>query len=352
MTKVGICGFGGLGHVHGNTLWKLKDVQVVAVCDIRPEMLEAKKVEINIATEQSQFDIRACHTYTDFRKMLRKEKLDVLVTALPTDLHAKYAVMAMDAGCHVFSEKPMAISVPECDRMIEARDRNRRQLAIGQCLRFWPEYIAFREAIRGGAYGRLLSLTMQRFGSYPQWTSFDWMMDANRSGGAMLDLHLHDVDWVVHALGAPARISAVGRPGRTGGIDDMTTVWEYAAGPVVTMQSSWMAWGFTMNFRAYFESGMMEYGFPPVAGLTFVRHGSKERETLKIEDGNGYEREMRYFLDCVAGLHANETCSAESTRESILRVAQEFEAIRKGRPVFPEKADALGKRRTKWRVPA
>jgi predicted dehydrogenase len=328
MIRAGLCGYGGLGHLHANGLSRVKDVQLVAVCDKRPEQLKAKVVETNLGAAKPEFDIAAARTYTDFREMLAAEKLDVLVTALPTDLHAPYAILAMEAGCHVFSEKPMALRVEECDRMIAVRNRTRRQLMIGQCLRFFPAYEALRETVQDGRYGKLLSLSMERIGGYPRWSSENWFMDHRRSGGTILDLHLHDVDWVYYALGKPAAIQAAGRVGDTGGVDDVTSVWEYRNGPLVSFRSSWLYAGFTMSFRALFEKAVLEMGFAPDPGLFVHEHATGKRTKVELPDVSGYQLELEYFLDCVRGRQTNTKCSAESTRNSIRLVMLEKEAIR------------------------
>jgi predicted dehydrogenase len=333
MMRIGLCGFGGLGHVHANALCRLPDVKIVAVCDIHPERLAAAEVATNLPGAPASFDIRSAATYTDFRTLLKRERPDVVVTALPTDIHAEYAILAMKAGCHVFSEKPMALTVAECDRMIRARDRYRRELMIGQCLRFWPEYEALLKAMRSGEYGRLRSLSMERLGNYGNWGADNWFNDHHRSGGAILDLHLHDVDWAIHALGRPASIFAAGQVGQSGGIDDVTAVWTYANGPTVTMRSTWMYQGFTMNFRALFERGVLQFGIPPNAAL--CRKVGADITALPLDGNgeNGYAREIRYFLDCAAGRQTNTQCPGESTRESVQMVYEEHRSIRTGRVV-------------------
>ena len=348
MIKAGVVGYGGLGHVHANGLHRVPDVQIVAVCDKRPEQLTAKEVAINVQTGGGDFDVSTARTYTDYRAMLAKESLDVMVLALPTDLHAEYAILAMEAGCHAFGEKPMALTTAQCDRMIAARDRTGRQLQIAQCLRFWPEYIALREAIETGTYGRLLSLTMERIGAYAGWASENWFNDHRRSGGAIHDLHLHDVDWAFHALGKPTSLVAAGRVGHTGGIDDVTALWDYADGPRVTMRASWMYTGFTMNYRAMFEKAVFDFGIPPEPDLHIFDHATKIRTKVALEPANAYQRELEYFLDCVRGKHRNTRCTAESTRDSVRLVELERESIAKQKRLKP--TGLLSRRRdTPWK---
>jgi predicted dehydrogenase len=338
MIRAGLCGFGGMGHLHANNLWQMKDVKVVAVCDIRPEQLAAKDITTNLGASQGEFDIRTCHTYTDFQEMLKREKLDVAVLPLPTYLHADYAILAMNAGCHVFTEKPMALTVADCDRMLQARDRNRRELLVGQVLRFWPEYEFLLDAIRQRTYGPLISLSMERIGAYASWSKDNWFNDHKLSGGAILDLHLHDADWAFHALGLPTDIHASGRIGQTGGVDDITAVWDYADGPLVTMRGSWMYTGFAMNFRAIFDNAVIEFGLPSGGTFRLLKRGVPEPTPLTVSAESGYVKEMQYLFDCVAGRHANELCAGESTRDSVRLVWQEKKAITSRKRVKPASA--------------
>lgn len=323
--RVAICGYGGLGRVHTGSIVGMDDVEIVAVCDIDPAKLKPVEIKTNLANSGPVFDISQCHGYTQFRTMLRRETLDAVVMALPTDLHAHYAILAMKAGLHVFGEKPMALTPKQCDRMIAARDASKVQLQIGQCLRFWPEYEALRLAIQNQTYGRLESLVMSRISGYCTWS--DWFNDGKRSGGAILDLHLHDVDWAQYALGQPKAILAAGTTGRSGAIDDVTALWRYEDS-VVTLRGSWKYQAFAMSFQAYFENGAMEFGMHPDPALRVKVAGRADFEKAALPlQGNGYVNELRYFFDSIQGKVTNTTCTAESTRRSVELVMLENKSI-------------------------
>ncbi len=329
--RAGICGLGGLGRAHASNIVNFPDVELVSVCDIDKAKLEPQEIKTNLDLKLTPFDIRKCRTYTDMAKMLADEKLDILVTALPTDLHAEIAIQAMEAGCHVFSEKPMALSYRESKKMIKAAKKNKRQLMVGQCLRFWPEYMKLLEAVEKKTYGRLLSLTMTRIGGYSSWGG-SWFNNHKQSGGAILDLHLHDVDWVWHALGKPTTIFASGLQGKTGGIDDVTAVWEYKDCNV-TIRGSWMYQGFCMNFQAFFEDAAIDYGISPEMPFRLLSRKNAKGEAIPFQADSAYVQELRYFCDCVKGVHPNTLCTPESTAESIRFVEKELKSIKKGKPV-------------------
>jgi predicted dehydrogenase len=306
----------------------MRDVKIVAVCDSRPGQLAAKSIKINVALERRHFDIKSCRTYTDIDAMLGAEKLDFMVTALPTDLHAKLAIKALKAGCHVFGEKPMALTSQACDAIIAAARLSKRQFMTGQCLRFWPEYEFLRAAVESRRYGKLTSLYMERISAMPRWSADNWMMDHQRSGGGILDLHLHDADWAIHALGRPRRLMAAGTRGPSGGFDDVSAIWDYGSFNV-TIRCSWIARGFTSGFRAIFERAVVENGVSEKPGLHVTQ--DDKSKPVKVTGPNGYINEMRYFIDCITGKKKNTHCTPASTRESVRMIEFERESIRRNR---------------------
>lgn len=322
MIKAAICGFGGLGHLHANSLFGMEDVKMTAICDTDPKQLAKNEIQFNISSNQEDIDLNDLKTYLDLSDMLSNEKLDVIVVATPSNLHSELSIMALDAGCHVLCEKPMALSVEDCDRMIAARDRSGKQLMIGQCLRFWPEYEYLQACIEDGRFGNLLSLFAERIGTYHEGRWFD---DGNLSGGAAMDLHVHDVDWVQMVLGRPDQIQAAGQIGVTGRCDDISAIWQYRDGALVTLRGSWMYSAFRMSFTAFFENGVVEY-HPGGAGFKVTGPGYKPVEGIEISSESAYVREMKYFMDCARGAHANTRCSAESTRDGIALAIAEIAA--------------------------
>jgi predicted dehydrogenase len=142
MLKAALIGLGGMGRGHfDNYIRLMKEdapVKLVAVCDINPEKFRITKVDFNIGGIVSdKQDFSAFRQYTSADEMLEKEELDLVSIAIPTYLHCEMAVKCLKAGANVFSEKPMALKVEDCRRMIDTANECGKQLMIGQCLRFW-----------------------------------------------------------------------------------------------------------------------------------------------------------------------------------------------------------------------
>ena len=116
MLNYAIVGLGGLGKVHfanANELSKIySDVKLVAICDVNEETF-TNKTATNLGEDNSERSFSAYNLYTDIKVMLEKEKLDFIISAVPSYLHEEIAIMAMEKGIHVFSEKPIALSLEQ-----------------------------------------------------------------------------------------------------------------------------------------------------------------------------------------------------------------------------------------------
>jgi predicted dehydrogenase len=316
MLKVGIIGFGGMGHFHAAQYPTITEAELVAVADTRPGQLEAGSLKINLGASGC-CDLSKVRTYRSADEMLARERLDAVDICLPTDLHAEYAIRALRAGCHVLCEKPMARTLPEAEAMQKAATDAGRTLMIAQCLRFWPAYVRLREAHRSGEFGRLLMLSMRRFSPVPGWGGTQsWFADGKRSGGALLDMHIHETDYVNWLLGVPNSVVTSGATFRTGAVDNAVTQYFYDGGPVVAAETSWGYGGsFSAAFCAIFEHATLEAGYKS-ADLALARPGAPV-ETVSLPARDPYREEIAYFVDCVLHGREPDTCTASSTRETI-----------------------------------
>lgn len=144
--NVGVIGCGYVAQVgHIPSLLKCRGVNLVAICD------RNKDLATNVARK---FKIGKC--YSDLKEMLDNEKLDVVDICTSIDTHAPLAIQAMDAGCHVFTEKPLAMNPREADEMIKVSNRNRVSLSVMQNSLFLPAVMKMRHLIDKGVIGKLV----------------------------------------------------------------------------------------------------------------------------------------------------------------------------------------------------
>ena len=298
MLKFAIVGFGGLAKVHfKNVPTVLKahpDAKLVALCDIDPKAFETQ-TETNLGGNSASLDFTGLNIYYSPEELFEKEELDFIVTAIPTHEHSRIAVMALNKGIHVFSEKPMARTLKQAQDMIDAAKKNGKVLMIGQCLRYWPEYQIAKKIIDGKEYGKVIRAAFWRLSSFPKWCWNDWYSNAEWSGGAILDLHVHDVDFINWAFGRPKSVSS-SVTNFMGEHDSVVTDYEYD-GVTVTATGAWnmpVGYPFTMDFLIHFEQAVLEY---KAGVLTLYKEG--EKEVLTTDGTDAYANEVIDFVQCI-----------------------------------------------------
>ncbi|MBV9266734.1 MAG: Gfo/Idh/MocA family oxidoreductase, partial [Acidobacteriaceae bacterium] len=203
--NIGVAGLGFMGQTHLGIYSKLPGVNVVAAYTRTPGDRKASSTG-NLGRPQPAYDLSRVRKYYRWQELIDDSTIDAVDICLPTDQHAPVVMAALAAGKHVFCEKPMALNENECDRMIAARNDSGRTLMVGHVLRFFSEYEYLKEAARSNEHREILSATFIRSCGVPDWS--DWLIDENRSGGAILDLLIHDVDQILELFGMPERVTA------------------------------------------------------------------------------------------------------------------------------------------------
>ena len=308
MLKVGLVGVGGISGAHIPAWQSMEDVELVALCDVRPEQM-TRYPELR--------------RYTNMDDMLAKEQLDILDICLPTYLHADAAVKAMERGIHVLSEKPVSLKTEDVHRLYETAKRNNVCFMVAQVLRFWPEYVYLKEIYDNGRYGKLLSGRMARLGHMPGWSWDNWMKDESRSGLVPFDLHIHDLDFMVYAFGKPKQVSSF--RARRSDQDVFTAVYQFD-GFYVDSEATWYAapYPFHATYRFQFEKALIVLDGAltvyEVDGKTFtVGADGGETGGIELPPTNAYANEIRYFADCVkAGRDADRV--KEEELETVVKI--------------------------------
>ncbi len=336
MLRVGIAGFGFMGRTHYLCWNRLENAKVVAVCDTNPNIVEdTKKAVGNIGDPQAQIDLSTIELYKDFDKMIAETELDALSITLPTPLHPDFSVKALSAGVNVLCEKPMALTIEECDRMIDAAKDSGKILQIGHCVRFWPEYAEAKKIVESNQYGRVLAASFRRLGAPPTWSLDNWFLDERRSGGMALDLHIHDTDYVQYLFGLPKAVASFGAEGPGGGLAHIVTQYLYNDDRVVTAEGSWAmtpSFGFEMSFNIMLEKATISYDLTrepmfricPAEGDAF---------TPELAKDDGWFLQIEHFAKLIAGEKLEPITTLEQSRDSVRIVAAEKESIQKKRAV-------------------
>ncbi|MGL4513256.1 MAG: Gfo/Idh/MocA family protein [Lacipirellulaceae bacterium] len=211
MLRIGIAGLGFMGMVHYLTYSKLEGVEVGALCEKDPAKRAGDWTSIrgNFGPPGEQMDLTGVATYENLDELLADDSIDAIDITLPPALHADIAVRALATGKHVFCEKPMAMTLADCDRMRAAADAAGKQLLVGHVLPYFPEYAWALQEAQSGKHGKLLGGAFKRVISDPAWLQRFW--SAADVGGPMLDLHVHDAHFVRLLFGKPVAVTTSGR---------------------------------------------------------------------------------------------------------------------------------------------
>jgi len=181
--RIGIAGLGRLGKSHAaNLAFKVKNAELVAACSVVADELEWVRENLGL---ESVFD--------NLEDMLQKAPLDAVFLVTPTTLHPQQIITALQAGLHVFCEKPLALTMEDCERVMAVREQYPQQVAtIGFVRRYDPEYAYAKRKIEQGAIGRPILFRAQT-ADMDNTAAFQ-VQFSKTSGGVFLDASIHDMD--------------------------------------------------------------------------------------------------------------------------------------------------------------
>lgn len=183
MEKIKVCvvGCGRIATLNVMGYKDHPDAELYAVCDLNRERAEAFAKEMNVKK-----------IYTDYEEALRDEAIDVIELLVPHHLHCKMTVQACEAGKHVSVQKPMALSLEECDIMIEAAKKAGVKLKVYENFIFYPPYVKAKELISQGEIGEPLTIRIKmnagnnKHGWKVDPATWAWRMEESKSGGGEL----------------------------------------------------------------------------------------------------------------------------------------------------------------------
>lgn len=188
--RIGMLGYGAIGHEHALAIGATEGLELVAVCDPVPARVDAARA---LAP-----DVRA---HGEAATLLADDEVDLVVVSTPPNTHADWVLRSLQAGKSVVVEKPFCLTVEEADRQIDAAAAAGLTLAVYQNRRWDPDYLALKAAVRGGRLGEVFHV--ETFvGGYDHPCNF-WHSDADISGGAIYDWGSHYLDWLLDLFPQP-----------------------------------------------------------------------------------------------------------------------------------------------------
>lgn len=333
MLRVALVGAGGMAGMHAGCYTAIEGAELVGVMDIRKEAADALAAK------------SGARPFTDFDAMLTETKPDIVDVCCPTPWHVDYvcrsAERAGELGLRgISTEKPMGRTLDDCDRMIAAVDRAGIPLFVAHVVRFFPEFARAKSLVDSGAVGAPAAIRTRRGGPMPHaWN--DWYGNVSLSGGCVLDLIIHDFDWLRWTFGEVERVYARGMDGATMPAFDYALVTlRFRSGAIGHVEGTWAdPGGFKVTIEIAGDEGMLEYNFNQPTGPPFkaaLTQGDGPSAGVAVPESptgqNPYQLELEHFLDSVER-GVTPSVTPQDGREAVRIAIAALHSIHTGEPV-------------------
>ena len=265
--RYGFIGAGGIAGAHLQDLARRDDVDVVAMADISAAALGRHQERFGIA-----------NAYESWPEMLAKEGLEAVSVCTPNRLHEQATIDALNAGCDVLCEKPLAHSAAAGERMLAAAEANARKLVIGFQYRYHARTQFLRQAFDAGQFGKVLYARVRalRRRGIPNWGVFG--RKESQGGGPLIDIGVHALEMAHYAMGSPPPASA--------SADLFTYIGNK---PSDRIESMWKGWDYKTYTVEDLAVGRIRFANGAVAHIeaAFALHGKNEWNFELMGDAGG-----------------------------------------------------------------
>ncbi|HYK74304.1 MAG TPA: Gfo/Idh/MocA family oxidoreductase [Pseudoneobacillus sp.] len=327
MIKVAVLGAGTMGSVHADAYSKMKSVQLVGIVDVRRNVVEPL-AERNETIAFSSFD-----------EMLEKAKPDVIDICLPTYLHRDFVEKAAKAKKHIICEKPIARTLEQAREMIEITNREGVKLFIAQVLRFFPEFSKAKELVVNGAIGEVAMVRSMRGGIFPEaWE--DWYANYEKCGTLIVDMIIHDFDFMRWCFGEVERVYAKSQWGRDlNRMDHALVSLRFKNGIIAHTEGTWAyPEGFMVELEIAGKDGIIHFNSDDIAPIKSSLRSSKAGiGGVAVPESplekNPYQIELEHFIDCIIN-DKQPIVTAEDAYKALEISLAALESVKTGQPVF------------------
>ena len=332
----------GVGMSHVNAAGTNPKSQLIAVCDLKQDRLNAAKAKYPDVI-----------TYTDFNEVLANPDIDIVSVALPSGLHAEYTVRALEAGKHVLCEKPIDITVEKALKIEEARVRTGKKVGVIFQMRTNACMIPFKKAVDEGRLGRLVLATFslkwfrdQNYFDSSGWRG-TWAMDG---GGSLMNQSVHSVDLMQWLMGDVESIySTIGVYNHNIETEDLTaSILKFKNGATGTFVSSTcITPGRSVYLQVYGTDGLIEVENDVIKAwkVRDMAEGEEE-EMLKIYGGGnfsalssnptlitGHTAQVNDIIDAVLEDRDPQVMPLEAVK-AVKIITSAYESARTGKTVY------------------
>ena len=264
-----LVGCGMIGKRHASLISQKNTL--MAVCDILPERAREFAAKFS------------CRSYTEISEMIAEENADVLVVCTPNGLHAQHSILALQHGINVLCEKPMAIQLADCLKMISAADAVKKHLLVVKQNRYNPPVSAIKQIFDKGALGKVSSFQLNCFWHRPANYYLDsWHGSKELDGGTLFTQFSHFIDLLYWFLGDVEFVHAIGG----NYLHEGTIDFEDAGAVLIKMKNGVIG---TMNYNVNTVKRNMEGSFTLFGNKGTVKIGGEYLNRLEYFEVDGME---------------------------------------------------------------
>ncbi len=324
--RIGVIGAGIMGRVHAVALSQIQNVQVVA--------FGARYISDSMRLFAMELGADVLPSST---AVLERQDVDAVVVAVPTDSHHDVVVEAARAGKHILCEKPLARTLEQAEAMLEAVAEAGVKLAVGHVVRYFPEYASAHDMVVKGELGTPGVARTTRGAGYPR-VPDNWYADIARSGGVVLDMMIHDFDWLRWTFGPVERLHAQGLTFRSNpDKDGAMAIVRFQSGTLAYAEGSWSyPSGFRTTLEVSGSAGLIRATSAGTTPLTFELAPSTGAAGVAVPTGglvdDPYLLQMRDVIRWFTG-GPSPRSSGEDALEALRLALGAIKSMRSGRPM-------------------
>ena len=332
-----------MGVMHIRAYQQVRNARLVAVCDPVRQPVDGVLTDPggNVGDAAPvQLNMKQVKAYRNLDEMLADPNVDLVDVCVPTHLHPTVATAALRSGKHVLCEKPLTRTSAQAREMVAAADQAKGYFMPAMCMRFWPGWSWLKLAIEEKTYGQVLAARFRRISEPPGWGRENYFKGA-QSGGALLDLHIHDTDFIQYCFGVPRSVFSSGLSKFSGAIDHVVTQYQFESGVPVVGEGSWLVTpggGFNMSFTVHFENAMADFDFARKDEALKLYVRGKAPRVIACKGPDGYVRELQHMVDSIRSGQRPTVVTARDGQSAVAICEAEERSVQSGKVTKVERA--------------
>lgn len=332
-TRIGVIGLGFIGSKHAQIYSSSNACSLIAVCDTDEHLSEGTARELG------------CGAFSDYMDILTRDSVDAVSICLPEHMHVHAAVEAAEHGKHILLEKPLAMSIHDCETIIEAARKNNVKLLVGHLLRFDPKYAQAYQYVKSGAIGDIVLIRAQRNG----------MLSAGyrsgKYGSVVFHVGVHDIDLALwFASSKPVSVYAAKTERVLTEVkteDSVTSIVKFEDDSIATIGSSWilpdsLGSGVNANLEILGSEGYVSIDVGSERGLRLFNSNQGWEypdlwhwPTVWNKIGGCLKAEIDHFLDCLV-TDLDPIVRPEDSLNAVSLALAMLESAKSGKTVHPK----------------